>query len=160
MDKGEVFRVSPGVYALTDCDAARVAAARVGGVVSHLSAAQHWGWKVKLPPERPTVTVPRRRSGLKADGIEVHWADLTSQQVHCGVTTKVQTVIDCARVYPFDVALAVADSALRDGVTPRRAARRSEGVTADGAGQGAEGREGGQTAGRPTRSSRCCGPSP
>ena len=115
--KGEVVRVSAGVYALPQCDAARVAAARVGGVVSHLSAALHWGWKVKQPPERPTVTVPRRRSGLKADGIEVHWADLTSQQVQCGVTTKVQTVIDCARVCPFDVALAVADSALRDGVS-------------------------------------------
>jgi very-short-patch-repair endonuclease len=114
--KGQVVRVSPGVYALTDFDATRVAAARVGGVVSHLSAAQYWGWKVKLPPERPAVTVPRRRSSLKADGIEVHWADLSPQQVHCGVTTKVQTVIDCARVYPFDVALAVADSALRDGV--------------------------------------------
>jgi len=48
VEKGEVFRVSPGVYASTDCDAARVAAARVGGVVSHLSAALHWGWKVKL----------------------------------------------------------------------------------------------------------------
>ena len=115
--KGEVVRVSPGVYALTDCDAARVAAAKVGGVVSHLSAAQFWGWKVKLSPARPTVTVPRRRSGLKADGIEVHWADLTPQQVQCGVTTKVQTVIDCARVCPFDVALAVADSALREGVS-------------------------------------------
>jgi very-short-patch-repair endonuclease len=115
--KGQVVRVSPGVYALTKCDEARLAAAKVGGVVSHLSAAQYWGWKVKLPPKRPTVTVPRRRSGLTAEEIEVHWADLTSQQVDCGVTTKVQTVIDCARVCPFDVALAVADSALRDGVS-------------------------------------------
>jgi very-short-patch-repair endonuclease len=115
--KGEVARVSPGVYALTNCDEARLAAAKVGGVVSHLSAAQYWGWKVKLPPKRPTVTVPRRRSGLKAEEIEVHRADLTPLQVHCGVTTKVQTVIDCARVCPFDVALAVADSALRDGVS-------------------------------------------
>ena len=91
------------MYALPGCDAARLAAAGVGGVVSHLSAAQHWGWKLKLPPERPTVTVPRRRSRLTADGIEVHWADLAPHQVHCGVTTK-QTVIDCARVYAFDVA--------------------------------------------------------
>jgi very-short-patch-repair endonuclease len=116
LTNGQVVRVSTGVYALPGCQAARLAAARVGGVVSHLSAAQYWGWKLKLPPERPTITVPRRRSRLNAQGLEIHWADLTSDQVHHGVTTKVQTVIDCARAYPFDVALAVADSALRDGV--------------------------------------------
>ncbi len=64
--KGEVVRVSPGVYALPDCDAARVAAARVGGVVSHLSAAQYWGWKVKLSPERPDRDRPA--STLRVEG--------------------------------------------------------------------------------------------
>jgi very-short-patch-repair endonuclease len=113
---GRVVRVSKGVYALPGCDEARLAAVRVGGVVSHLSAAQHYRWQLKLPPRRPTVTVPRRRSGLDADDLEFHWADLSREQVDSGVTSKVQTVIDCARAYPFDVALAVADSALRDGV--------------------------------------------
>lgn len=71
---GQVVRVSTGVYALPGCEAAKLAAARVGGVVSHLSAAQHYEWPVKLPPKRPTITVPRRRSQLDADGLEVHWA--------------------------------------------------------------------------------------
>jgi very-short-patch-repair endonuclease len=35
------------------------------------------------------------------------------------VTTRVQTVIDCARTLPFDEALSVADSALREGVVRR-----------------------------------------
>jgi very-short-patch-repair endonuclease len=116
LTNGRVVRVSKGVYALPGCAEARLAAARVGGVVSHLSAAQHYRWPLKLPPTRPTITVPRRRSGLDTAGLELHWAGLSPDQVHHGVTTKVQTVIDCARSYPFDVALAVADSALRDGV--------------------------------------------
>lgn len=115
--KGAVVRVAVGRYALPDADVARVTAARLGGVVSHLSAAQHWGWKVKLPPGEPTVTVPRRRAHLDAaEGVELHWADLAGSQVEAGVSTRVQTVIDCARAYDFDVALAVADLAMRGGV--------------------------------------------
>ena len=37
---GEIVRVARGRYALPDADRARVAAARLSGVVSHLSAAQ------------------------------------------------------------------------------------------------------------------------
>lgn len=48
--------------------------------------------------------------------MELHWADLCSDQLRGRVTTPVQTVIDCARAYPLDVALSVADSALRSGV--------------------------------------------
>lgn len=111
-----VVRVAPATYALPGVEDARLAAVRLGGVVSHLSAAEHWGWKLKLPPERPAVTVPRNRSHLDRQGVDVHWANLKPEQICGGVTTKVQTVIDCARDHPFDVALCVADSALRDGV--------------------------------------------
>ena len=120
---GDVVRVARGCYALPGADPARTAASQVGGVVSHLSAAQHWRWKLKLPPERPTITVPRRRRGLAADA-ELHWADLRPDQVRGRVTSPIQTVIDCARAYPYDVALSVADSALRAGIArdPLRAA--------------------------------------
>ena len=115
---GLVLSVARDVYALPGADAARLAAATVRGTVSHLSAAQHWQWKLKLPPARPTVTVPRRRSGLVACDAEVHWADLAAADVVDGVTSRVRTVVDCARAYDFDVGLSVADSALRAGVPP------------------------------------------
>lgn len=113
---GTIVRSGPRRWALPGPDDARTAAARVGGTVSHLSAAQHWGWKVKLPPDRPCVTVPRRSRGLASEGVEVHWADLRRDEVSHGVTEPVRTVVDCARAYPFDVALAVADSAMRSGI--------------------------------------------
>ncbi len=86
--------------------------------MSHLSAAQHWGLKMKLPPEKPIVTVPRRCSRLdnKDGAVEVHWADLPASAKRRGVTDPIQTVIDCARSHDLDVALAVADSALRIGM--------------------------------------------
>ena len=111
-----VVRERPGRYRLPDADIARVAATRVGGVVSHLSAAQDWGWKIKAPPEKPCVSVPRRSCHLDADDLEVHWADLDLLDVSRGVTDPLRTVVDCARAYPFDVALSVADSALRSGI--------------------------------------------
>lgn len=105
-------------YALPGLEDAHLAAARLGGVVSHLSAAQHHGWKLKFPPPQPTITVPRRRRQLDQKGLEVHWADLAPERVEHRVTTPAQTVVDCARAYELDVALAVADSALRAGLDP------------------------------------------
>ena len=116
LDIGRVTRLRRTHYALPETDAAMAAAIRLGGVVSHLSAAQHWGWKVKTPPAAPTITVPRWRRHLDSDGLEVHWANLPADAVRGRVTSPVQTVIDCARAYHFDAALCVADSALRSGV--------------------------------------------
>jgi very-short-patch-repair endonuclease len=113
---GQVVRLGTGRYALPHVAAAYVAAARLGGTVSHLSAAVHWGWKIKSPPEQPTVTVPRNRCGLDTDGVEVHWADLMPDQRDRHVTTPIQTVVDCARAYEPDIAQCVADSALRGGL--------------------------------------------
>jgi hypothetical protein len=44
---------------------------------------------------------------------------LAEDQVVDGVTTPSRTVIDCARLLPFDEALAIADSALRSGFVTR-----------------------------------------
>lgn len=118
LQAGVVVRTGRGRYCLGELDDATAAAARLGGVVSHLSAAQHWGWKLKLPPDKPCITVPRRSSGLEADDVELHWADLDLTQVTRGITEPLRTVVDCARAYPFDVALSVADSAARDGIDP------------------------------------------
>lgn len=93
------------------------AAVELTGVLSHLSAAQHWGWAVKSPPDLPWVTVKRNRK-LDADMRAAHhlvYATLAEAEVEGGVTTPVRTVIDCAKRLSFDEALAVADSALRSG---------------------------------------------
>jgi very-short-patch-repair endonuclease len=114
---GRIVRLKRGRYALPDADKARAAAERVGGVVSGLSAALQWDWKVKLPPERPVVTVPRHRrlSASRREGIDVRWADLEKREVIDGVTSKGRTFVDCCRFEPYDAGLSVGDSALREG---------------------------------------------
>jgi hypothetical protein len=113
---GRVVRLKPGTYALPDADEALVAARALGGTVSLLSAALHWGWKVRMPPKRPAVTLARHRRrpqrGVEAD---LRWADLTPADVVDGVTGRLRTVVDCASWLPFPDALSVADSALRAG---------------------------------------------
>lgn len=118
--EGRIVRVARGVYALALVDEARLAAGRVGGVVSHLSAALAHGLKVKRPPERPVVTVRRNRSPKHPDGTDVRYADWRADEVVSGgLTTVTRTVVDCARTLPYDEALAVADSALRSGKVTR-----------------------------------------
>ena len=120
---GSIVRVARGHYSLPGPLEARAAARRASGVVSHLSAAQHWGWKVKLPPEQPMITVPRNRVLTKAqrEGVDVRWFNLHKDDIRDGVTSKLRTIVDCARSEPFDAGLSVADSALRAGdVTPRQ----------------------------------------
>ena len=116
---GRVAHLGRNRYALPGADEAFVAAGRLHGVVSHLSAAQVWGWKVKRPPDRPVISVPRGRkvSPERRRGVDVRWHDLADGAVPRGsVTTRVRTVVDCARTLPFDEALSVADSALREGM--------------------------------------------
>jgi len=52
-------------------------------------------------------------------GKRVCWRDLPAGAVAGRVTSRLQTVLDCARDLPFDEALAVADSALREGELTR-----------------------------------------
>lgn len=123
---GRLVRLRRDCYGLPGAHDAVAAARRLGGVVSHLSAAQLHGWKVKMPPEQPTITVPRWSSGLDADGVELHWADLGTDDVVDGVTTPLRTVVDCARSYPYEVALCVADSAVRSGLSREALVRAAE----------------------------------
>lgn len=110
---GEIRRVAKGVYALPEAPPALTTARSHGGVVSHLSAAQHWGLDLIDTPVLPHVTLPpgkvRRRTGLPC---VLHWADVP---VLDDVTTPLRTVLDCVRILPFAGGLAVTDSALRAG---------------------------------------------
>lgn len=119
---GRIVRPGPQRYALPGAQEAHLAAARVNGVVSHVSAAIFWGWKVKTAPEVPVVTVRRGRriDEERRKGVDVRRLNLPSTAVHRGmVTTRVQTVVDCIRTLPFDEALSIADSAIREGCVTR-----------------------------------------
>ena len=115
---GQIVRLRRGVYALSG-EGAREAAVAIGGHVSHLSAAVDHGWKVKTVPAKPCITIRRNRARPDAD-VEIHWGTVTPTQQLRGVTRPVRTVIDCARSYPYDEALTVADSALRAGEVTQR----------------------------------------
>jgi very-short-patch-repair endonuclease len=121
--QGTISRVTRGRYVLPSTAQHLAKAQSCSAVLSHVSAAVHHGWKVKTVPIEAWVTVPRNRKirADQRDSIRPHWAALEPADVERGVTTAVRTVIDCARVLPFDEALAVADSALR-----ARAITRSE----------------------------------
>ena len=118
---GQVVRHGHGVYALPSAVAATVVTLRLHGVVSHRSAALHWGWKVKTVPGRPDVTIPANRK-LRASqrGLAtLHWRSLPASHVIDGVTSRPRTVVDCCLDLPFDEALSVFDSALRSGLRRR-----------------------------------------
>lgn len=120
---GEVVRDAHGRYSLpVAADAVRKANA-LTGVISHRTAALHWGWEVKTAPERPDVTVRRKRNLAEgqADGVDLHWADLGPEEVVGMVTSVDRTLKDCLRSLPFDEALAIADSALRHRAVTGRA---------------------------------------
>jgi very-short-patch-repair endonuclease len=128
VERRRILRVARGRYALPGADEGLVAASRLSGVASHLSAAAAHGWELKHQPGRPHVTVPRNRKVLphRREGVDVTWADLGGE---VRVTSYERTVLDCARTLPFDEALAVADSALRHGhVTRRRLVELAEKV--------------------------------
>jgi very-short-patch-repair endonuclease len=113
-----IVRDARGRYALPTAEVGMRTANRLSAVMSHTSAAAHWGWEMKNVPGRPTVTVPRNRKvpvEVRAD-VDVFWRPLARGRFgSVFVTSPIQTVLDCARWLPFDAALAVADSALRHG---------------------------------------------
>ncbi|WP_144008600.1 type IV toxin-antitoxin system AbiEi family antitoxin domain-containing protein [Enemella evansiae] len=114
---GAVVRDSRGRYALPTAGEALRRAHAMSAVLSHQSAAAHWGWEQKDTPATITVTVPRsRRLRTIPKDVSVHWADLAPDDVdRAGVTSRSRTLVDCLRTLPFDAGLAIADSALRNG---------------------------------------------
>jgi len=109
--EGRILKAGPNRYVLPGGKERIEAAARVAGSLSHVSAAQHHGWKVKHEPPKIQVVVPRGRrlSAQRREGLEVFHGPVDGL-----ATDKVRTVIDCLRLLPFDEALGIADSALRD----------------------------------------------
>ena len=119
---GRLVVLARGTYAGPALDASRAAAAAVSGVLSHRTAALAWGWGVLSDPERPDVPLPkdRRLSAERRASITMHRTDLGPDDVDGDRTSQDRTLADCLRTLPFAEALAVADSALREGYPPAR----------------------------------------
>jgi very-short-patch-repair endonuclease len=121
---GDVVRVARGRYALPTDDRARHSAQALTGTAVLVTAAAHWGWARMWEPRQPQVAVPRGRNvDVQARaGVELRWRDLPRQDVvDQWVTTRERTLLDCAALLPFDQALAITDSALRDRSVSRSA---------------------------------------
>ena len=134
---GDVVALARGRYALPAADEARAAAHRVSGVVSHRSAALLHGWAVATPPAWPDVTLPRNRrvSAAHRAGLTLHRAELHDSEIDDGCTSPARTLIDCLRALPFAEALAVADSALREGFGQERLCTMARDVRGPGSRQ-------------------------
>lgn len=114
---GDVVRLARGRYALAQIDEDRKVAARLHGVLGLTSAALRHGWAVKSVPDRPHLFFGRGRHVDARDrAAHLHWAELDGSQVLDGVTSEEMTLTHCLRRLPFDEALAIADSALREGI--------------------------------------------
>ena len=131
---GTVVLVRRGRYRLPEANRALARAVQLGGVASHLSAAQLHGWEVAFPSTTPWITVPRNSKARKSPRHHLFWADVSEENGH--LTSPTRTVLDCARRLPFAAALAVADSALRHrDVDQQSLVRAAEAVRGKGAEQ-------------------------
>lgn len=100
----------------------RQAAHQVSGTAILLSAAARWGWRTKWVPTRPQVAVPlgRKVPPSVRRSLDVRWRDIPARERDDGwVTDRIRTAMDCAVLLPPDEALAVLDSALREGAVDK-----------------------------------------
>jgi very-short-patch-repair endonuclease len=114
---GQVVRVARGRYALPTDDVARSLAHELTGTAVLVTAAAHWGWARMWEPRKPQICVPRGRNvdAVRRDGVELKWRTIPEADVvDSWVTSRERTLVDCATFLPFNQALAISDSALRD----------------------------------------------
>lgn len=117
---GDLVKVNRGRYAVPAAHASTELALKVSGHVCLVSAALAHGWKVKVVPERPQIAVPkdRRLDAATRAAMHVSCIDLRDEHIEGLCTTAAKTLEMCGRRLPFEKALAIADSALRDGFPP------------------------------------------
>jgi very-short-patch-repair endonuclease len=109
---GAVVRLAKGVYGLPGPSTARRVAIAYDGTVSHLSAAVAWELPLLAAPEKPHITVPRKRRPRPGPPAVLHWAPVEPRDQRRRLTSLLRTVLDCSRILPFGQALAVADAGL------------------------------------------------
>lgn len=115
VQRGEVQRISHGIYALPGLPIDKAAALAYDGVLSHMSAARAMGLPLLVAPEKPHITVPPKRRPRPGPPAVLHWAVTDSDERRNRMTSLLRTVVDCSRILPFAEALAVADAALATG---------------------------------------------
>lgn len=116
--QGALLRVGQGRYASPAVDAAARLAHGMNGVLCLTSAALHHGWAVKHVPDKPHVSVPRKRNVAprRRALVILHRNDLSPDDLSGGIATgRELTLLQCLRSLPDDEALCIADSALRAG---------------------------------------------
>ncbi|GAA3143630.1 very-short-patch-repair endonuclease [Kribbella aluminosa] len=114
--RGEVERLTRGIYGLPGIATDLATAVAYDGVLSHLSAAAIWQLPLLHTPEKPHLILPRNRKARAGPPAVLHWADLPGTDRRARRTSLPRTVLDCARILPFGEALAVADAALATGL--------------------------------------------
>lgn len=121
LDAGELVRVARGRYAVPELHRGTELAHMVTGHVCLVSSALAHGWKVKVIPELPQIALPkdRRLHDTTRALMDVRWVDLHDEDIDGLCTSASKTLEMCGRRLPFDEALAIADSALRDGFPER-----------------------------------------
>ncbi|MFT4084719.1 MAG: hypothetical protein QM638_19240 [Nocardioides sp.] len=115
--RGQIVKLSRNRYCLPVTEHGLGYARELAGHLSHLSAALHHGWEVCFPPEKPQLIVPSAvevPAGI-AWAVESTRSDLRPKDTDGWATSRLHTVLLCARDLPPRDALAVADSALRHG---------------------------------------------
>ena len=116
---GALSRARRGIYVLPELAAPMQLAALVGGTLSHQSAAREHGLALLFPPRHVHVTVPPGRHRAYPERVRLHRAPVDPADRGNAVTNPLRTVLDCAATLPFREALAIADSALREGLLGR-----------------------------------------
>lgn len=132
---GSVVALARGRYALPQVEGALRVAHERQAVLCRQSAALHHGWAVKTTPDAPHISVPRNRHLTlpQRAGVVVHRDAFLPEDVDGPATSQEKTLDQCLRLLPFDEGLAIADSALREGVSPallRRVAMAAQGTGA------------------------------
>jgi very-short-patch-repair endonuclease len=115
VETGAVLRPYRGVYLMPEVWSPLGAAKRLGGTVSHTTAADFYGLELLRADPLHHVTVPRARKKVRVGGVRIHRRDLGRGDLIAAqpVTSVERTCLDCFRLLPLRDAVALGDSALR-----------------------------------------------
>lgn len=121
---GQLLRVRRGWVAEPDADPFLVAAARAGVVLTCVTQAARAGLWV-LGDDTPHVAAPTHAGRVEANGAVVHWAQPVIARHPDALTDEIENVLALvASCQPHEAALAIWESALRQGLVDLRSLER------------------------------------
>ncbi|HLT84120.1 MAG TPA: DUF559 domain-containing protein [Phototrophicaceae bacterium] len=135
--RGALRELGGGWVAAPEADAAVVAARRLGGVVTCVSAAPFYGLQVLEAPERPHIALPKSRGVRQVEiAARVHRESTWTEPARYGLplASLTEVAARALRCLPERAAAVLVDSALhRRLVVPDEVARRLRGPGAPAA---------------------------